>query len=124
MRVSQEDSTVKKTHAAMKTVCRRCGGDVSGCGAGYHMVPRAASRASAEARLVLPPNITSPTCGRQSRRRTTVLRLYGMCKPQPGHDAILAVLFCKTQRDARPGCVAGVLYGKKTVPEVLLEDKY
>jgi len=46
-----------------------------------------------------------------------------MCKPQPGHDAILAVLFCKTQRDARPGCVAGVLYGKKTVP-VLLEDKY
>ena len=49
MRVSQEDSTVKKTHAAMKTVCRRCGGDTDGqgnellrchmpgCGAGYHM---------------------------------------------------------------------------------------
>ena len=75
MRVSQEDSTVKKTHAAMKTVCRRCGGDVSGCGAGYHMVPRAASRASAEARLVLPPNITSPTCGRHSR---VDVRLYGV----------------------------------------------
>ena len=83
------------------------------CRLPHDMVPRAASRASAEARLVLPPNITSPTCGRQSRRRTTVLRLYGMCKPQPGHDAILAVLSCKTQRDARPGCVAGVLYGKK-----------
>ena len=84
MRVSQEDSTVKKTHAAMKTVCRRCGGDTDGqgnellrcdmpgCGAGYHMWCQSATGSAPIA------TITSPTCGRHSRRRTAL-----RYKPQP-----------------------------------------
>ena len=87
MRVSQEDSTVKKTHAAMKTVCRRCGGDTDGqgnellrcdmpgCGASYHMWCQSATGSAPVA------TITSPTCGRHSR-----VDVYGFTgyKPQPG----------------------------------------
>ena len=144
MRVSQEDSTVKKTHAAMKTpfavgaVATPTGRGTSYCGATCQAaVPAttcgASSRLSRECRSAIGSapiaTITSPTCGRHSRRRTALR--HKPCSRDTSHDAILAVLLhlavaaCALHlcQQNTAMLAPGVLLVCFTVKNVLLVDK-
>ena len=87
-----------------------------------HVVPRAASRASAEARLVLPrlrpsrarhvaatavDGFTAQAAGAAGTRRDLGGSLASCC------GSLRAAPLLAKHSDARPGCVAGVFYGKK-----------
>ena len=130
MRVSQEDSTVKKTHAAMKTVCRRCHG--------ARAVATCQAAVPATTWCLEPPLARVPKhdwfCPRTSRARhaaaraVDVLPYYGFtaCAKAAGAAGArrdLGGSIAKHSAMLAPGVLLVCFTVKKTVP-VLLEDKY